>query len=427
MTRTLLLLALLFGTQTLLADAEDAYDRGLDAFRDGDHAAALEAFQRAREAGMDTPQLHYNLGVTHYHLGQLDQADTAFARAAEAPDLKGLALYNRGRVATRDDRPDDAASYYRAALDAARTDKVRDLARAALDALDAAVARTPPGPTVLAELGLGHDSNTSLQGDDRPDGDSGDAFAEFLLYGDHQLAGTRDRGLRLHGLLNGVHHQDNSADDFDVVETGLTAFRQPGVWHQEIGANVSQSWLDGRRLETVLEGHGQLGRELTDDLEASLRYRVAGIDAGDDFEGLDGIRQDLRARLRGRHDDAGWWIDYTFEWNDRDDIEAGDGTISFSPRRHGVSARWLQPITDTLRASIDGGLRYSTYPDREDTPDGLERREDVRLRLGGQLTRELGRNFSLLARLGWMDNRSTIDRYEYDRVRGSVGLEYLFR
>ena len=426
MTRTLMFLAMLVCSQPLSA-ADDAYQQGLDAFRDGDHAAALEAFDRARDAGKDTPQLHYNLGVTHYRLGQLDQADAAFARAAEAPDLQGPALYNRGRVATRDNRPDDAVRYYRAALDAARTDQVRDLARAALDAHEDAEEPQTMNPAVLAELGLGYDSNTALQGEERPDGERGDSFAELLLYGDLPIAGTQERGLRAHGLLNGTQHADNSADNFDRIETGLTAFRRPGDWRQELGASVSLSRLDGERLETALEGHGTVERALGGGLHAGLRYRLAWIDAGTAFEGLGGIRQDVRARLRGSRGAASWRADYTFEWNDRDDIQQDNGVISYSPMRHGVHARWLQPISDTVRASIDGGVRYSTYPDREDTGNGLERREDLRFHLGGQLTRELGHGFSLFARINWLDNRSSIDRYEFDRIRGGAGLEYLFQ
>lgn len=429
MTRRLLFLALLVCAQPLPA-AESTYQQGLDAFRDGDYSAALEAFQRAQDAGKDTPQLHYNLGVTHYRLGQLDQADAAFARAAEGPDLQALALYNRGRVATRDNRPDDATDLYRAARDAARTDQVHDLAKAALDAQAEArdEAREPqrPGPTVLAELGLGYDSNTALQGEERPNGDRGDSFAELLLYGDLPVAGTTERGLRVHGLLNGVQHADNSEDDFDRLETGLTAFRSPGDWRQEIGANVSLARLDGERLETAMEGHGEVERALGGGLHAGLRYRLAWIDAGDAFEGLDGIRQDLRARLRGSSGAARWRADYSFEWNDRDDIEDGNGVISYSPMRHGVHARWIQPLTDQVRASVDGGARYSTYPDREDTEDGLQRREDLRFRLSGQVTRELGRGFSAFARIHWLDNRSSIERYRFARIRGGAGLEYLF-
>ena len=429
MTRRLLFFAVLLVTQSLAA-ADDAYHQGLDAFRDGDHAAALEAFQRARDAGKDTPQLHYNLGVTHYRLGQLDQADAAFARAAEEPDLQALALYNRGRVATRDNRPNDATEHYRAARDAARTDQVRDFAQAALDAQAEAQEETRvpqrPGATVLAELGLGYDSNTALQGEERPDGERGDTFAELLLYGDLPVAGTTERGLRVHGLLNGVQHADNSEDDFDRLETGLTGFRRSGNWRQEIGANVSRARLDGERLETALEGHGTVERALGGGLHAGLRYRVAWIDSGNAFAGLDGIRQDLRARLRGSSGTARWRADYTFEWNDRDDIAQDNGVISYSPMRHGVHARWIQPLSDRMRASIDGGVRYSTYPDREDTEDGLQRREDLRFRLGGQLTRELGQGFSLFARINWLDNRSSIDRYQFDRVRGGFGVDYLF-
>lgn len=430
MTRALIVCALLLCTATVAANPDAAYRQGMDAFNDGDYRAALTAFEQARDAGMDTAQLQFNLGVTHYRLDQLEAADEAFARAAENPDLAGLALYNRGRVATRDNCLGDAEAYYQAALEAAQTDRIRDLAQAALSATrEAEPSASPrPRPTLLAELGLGFDNNTALQGDDRPDnGSRDDAFAELLLYGEHQLLGTRERGLRLHGLLNGVRHPDNRTDNFDQIETGVSAFRQLDAWRQEVGASVSRARLDGEHLETALIAHGTLERSLTGDVLGSLRYRAAWFTSGDRFEGLDGMRHDLRARLRGRQGRASWRLDYLFEWNDRDDIQDGDGVISYSPVRHGLSVRWGQPVTNSVHASVHGGLRHSIYPDREDTADGLERREDVRVRLGGQLRHELTSEFTLLTRLDWTDNRSSIDTYQFDRIRGGVAIEYLFQ
>ncbi|MFV8834469.1 tetratricopeptide repeat protein [Aquisalimonas sp.] len=427
MPRLAALFAILFSATTLAATPDEAYRDGMAAFNAGDFQSALAAFERARDGGKDTPQLHFNLGVTHYHLDQLEQADKAFARAARAPELAGIAHYNRGRVATRDDRPADAETHYRAALEHATTERIRELARAALDATREAVPDPParPGPTALAEVGVGYDSNTALQGDDRPDtGSRGDAFVDLLFYGDVQPLGTADRGLRVHGLLNGVRHPDNRGDNFDRIETGVTGFRTQSGWQQEVGTSLSRARLEGDPLETAVEAHGQVGRPLGDTLHGSLRYRLAWIESGEAFDGLDGVRHDLRARLRGRLANARWRLDYTLEWNDRDDIPDGDGIISYSPVRHGIRARWSQPLTESLEGGIHGSLRYSRYPDREDTGDGLERRSDLRAALGAELRHDLGGGFSALARLDWTDNHSAIDRYRYDRLRGGIALEY---
>ena len=66
--------------------------------RAGIYRTALLRYREAAAAGLDSPLLHYNLGVTYYRLGEYADAAQEFERAAVAPDdrLGALAEYNLG-------------------------------------------------------------------------------------------------------------------------------------------------------------------------------------------------------------------------------------------------------------------------------------------------------------------------------------------
>ncbi|NOR37101.1 MAG: hypothetical protein GQ577_10155, partial [Woeseiaceae bacterium] len=53
-----------------LAAAYDSFQDGNRLFRDDLYWAALLRYQEASEAGMDTPILHFNMGVAHYRAQQ---------------------------------------------------------------------------------------------------------------------------------------------------------------------------------------------------------------------------------------------------------------------------------------------------------------------------------------------------------------------
>lgn len=78
-----------------------ALDAGTRAYRNGDHAAAVEHW-RAAVAERPTPALHYNLGSALFRMGRYEVAVKEFAEAAAADGpLRTVALYNLGTAALR--------------------------------------------------------------------------------------------------------------------------------------------------------------------------------------------------------------------------------------------------------------------------------------------------------------------------------------
>jgi len=76
--------------------ANQYFSDGNRLFRDDLYWAALLRYGQAADQGLDTPVLHYNLGIAHYRAGQHIRARDALLRALEDPLLRVAAHYNLG-------------------------------------------------------------------------------------------------------------------------------------------------------------------------------------------------------------------------------------------------------------------------------------------------------------------------------------------
>ncbi|MCH7854315.1 MAG: tetratricopeptide repeat protein [Proteobacteria bacterium] len=100
--RILIVALLLALAQGVLADSADDWLAGQQAFQNGDFSTALGVFQRARDAGLEGPAVHYNIAVCHFELENFEQAGRSFQLIADRfPLMRGLAEYNLGLVARR--------------------------------------------------------------------------------------------------------------------------------------------------------------------------------------------------------------------------------------------------------------------------------------------------------------------------------------
>jgi tetratricopeptide (TPR) repeat protein len=117
---------------------------GNELVRSGIYRTALLRYREAAAAGLDTPLLHYNLGVAHYELGDFAASAAEFARAAEAPALAALASYNRGLALRASGHAAAADEAFRAAAAGADDRDFRRLAATAAE--DGAAAAQPANP-----------------------------------------------------------------------------------------------------------------------------------------------------------------------------------------------------------------------------------------------------------------------------------------
>jgi tetratricopeptide (TPR) repeat protein len=92
-------IASLFGASPAQADVLDsAWNRGNDAYQSGDYAAARTAYEEIDRQGVVSSDLYYNLGVSHFRLGDLGRATWNFERALALDPEDDDASFNLKQV-----------------------------------------------------------------------------------------------------------------------------------------------------------------------------------------------------------------------------------------------------------------------------------------------------------------------------------------
>jgi len=97
--------------------AQQYFDDGNRLFRDDLYWAALLRFSQAQEEGLDTPLLHYNMGVAHYRAQQHIRARESLLRALIDPSLRVASHYNLGLNAYALGDTEEALRWFRLARD----------------------------------------------------------------------------------------------------------------------------------------------------------------------------------------------------------------------------------------------------------------------------------------------------------------------
>ncbi len=124
--------------------ASDFFADGNRLFRDNLYWAALLRYRQASEAGMDTPLLHYNTGVAHYKAQQYARARESLLESSRYGPLQPISLYNLGLTAYAQGDIDDALRYFRRARDQQQRNDISTLARRAIIKLNRELALADP-------------------------------------------------------------------------------------------------------------------------------------------------------------------------------------------------------------------------------------------------------------------------------------------
>ncbi|HZH02592.1 MAG TPA: tetratricopeptide repeat protein [Myxococcaceae bacterium] len=93
-------------------------ERGLEAYRDGRYAEALNAFEAAQKELPPSATLDFNRGNALYKLGRLEEARAAYERAlgTDRGELRQKDAFNLGNALAGLSRKKEAAAAYRRAL-----------------------------------------------------------------------------------------------------------------------------------------------------------------------------------------------------------------------------------------------------------------------------------------------------------------------
>jgi tetratricopeptide (TPR) repeat protein len=408
-----------------VADGAQAAEQGVQAFRAGDYQAALRAFLDARQAGLDTPGLHYDLGATYYRLGRYAEAEREFEALAPDPKWAPLANYNLGLTAQRAGRRQQAVDYFEQTYRTTTDPNLRTLAATALERLGG----TPPTPGTSAVVSVagGYDSNATLLPDAAAAGVShqGDRFVEALAAASHRLAGNTARGWLVYGSLGVRKYRDLSQYDLAGSRAGLSYETDSGPLQTSVGGYFDTEYFGGNRLEQIavldVQARGRLGagRELR------ARYQAGHVVGGGGFEYLDGWQHSLSA-------DAGFALapavvrfGYQLELNHRRDLQQGSEFFSASPTRHSLFAAVALRDVGAWQADARGEYRISRYNDPNVLNGGaLEvTRKDNRYGLALRANRRLSAPWRAFVDYSYYRNDSNLDTYDYSRHQLMAGIE----
>lgn len=420
-----LLLGLSFGVQA--QTAQDTFQQGLAAARAGDSHAALGYFERAREAGLASGALFYNLGVTHYKLGQYPQAREAFERLTGHPGLGPLAWYNLGLVALKTGDRSDALAAFRQARDRAPAGRLQRLAAGKVIELEAAEETVASRWAGALSLSAGRDD--ALQDPvEQVATETSDEFSELFALGTGVIAGEPQNGWRLDLSAYAVRYRTFDEFDMSLFTGAVTRMVPAGKWRLEIGAGGERSSLGGEPY--LQEGQLRLTARLPEGAGSTgyrFRYRYRDIQSLDTlYDSQQGSRHDLDLEARWIGEAGRLALIYGLEVNDREDLSAPGLFTSYSPTRNAVGVR---ADTDIGRWRWSGEIeyRYSEYADPNRLADGrVIDREDARVRGAFGVDYRLTDSWQLSADYSRIDNDSTIDDYDYEQNLVTAGVSAFF-
>jgi tetratricopeptide (TPR) repeat protein len=99
-----------------LRDQKDEYSKGQSYLDDKDWESALESFEKAASLGMESLDLHYELGFTYYKVGNLSKAKEHYSTILDTDPRDTDVRYNLARIYEKERDWDAAIREYQAIL-----------------------------------------------------------------------------------------------------------------------------------------------------------------------------------------------------------------------------------------------------------------------------------------------------------------------
>lgn len=414
--RLILSVCLLLFSGFLLAQPA-AFQLGTKAARAGDYQQALRYFLQAREEGMDSGRLYYNIGVSHYRLGHYEAAAQAFEQAAADPELRALAYYNLALVAAAQNDRATALSWTQRSLVSTQDEQLSRLAEALQQRLTPAARATGKArTTMLFSAHGGYDDNVMLQADSQllTTSDRGDTFVDGFYFVRVPLETKGPYHWNIDTSIFTQRYSRLHDYDLSMLQTGGVVERRFPGWRIEGGLAAALYTLAGNGLYRTVtmkmtarwrqaEYHWSGFAEISNIDAANAAYEYLG---GSRYRG--GVSTHWRGQAERRYSLA-----YTVENNDREDLVTAAGFTSYSPLRQSLDMSLTTPINDRLSGKFGVDGRYSYYRDSNTTAATPLRRQEQRYRLHAGLTYRLRDAVDLTAEYRLLRNFSNIDRYDY--------------
>ncbi len=415
----IVLASLLFSSGAMSDGGRQLFEQGVDALQNDNQEAAIERFEAARESGLDTGALYYNLGLAHYRAGDLDAAENAFRRVWQGETMRAPGAYMLGRSALRRGDNDTARTWFRRARNTARTPTWR---RRATRELEEITSIRNLGYTYIA-AGSAYDSNvTAASSDVNNTSEESDLSIRANVTGRY----PQDDGYYFTAGLYAERQLDIDRLDYTSLRGGGgRSANLNGAWRWDLKGLVRHERLGGIRLRNAAVGDAGIERGAAGRRQWRIGYELTVSEGGPDFGFLDGVNHRLSA-LTNPGASGGWLSGVTLERRNRADDDSGNEFQSFSSNALELNAGYEFSLGAGVGLELAGDLTRRTYEGteiRDGSPIG-EREDDI-IGLSADIDGPLANGLSWRVQLRQENRSSNIDEFDYDRQVVVGYIEYV--
>lgn len=399
------------------ASAQTDFEQGVMFFKQGKYSQAIEQFEAAQKQGLDTVSLAYNLASSYFKLGNYSQARHYFQQVAKTPGMHDLAMYNLGLIAIKQQQSSQARTIFSRIIEQSSDKKLIALSTAQLDKL----ARSRDDWRLYVSTEYGHDSNiTSLPSETSLD--IADNFYTAFISIDKVVNGSRNNGWLLDGRFFTIDFSDSDSYDEYQYAVGIKKSQSIANWNTRLHLGLSQNNFAGEDYQSTVKMTVDGQTRLSPNQRLYLRYRYEDISSElAIYDYLQGWRQRARIGLRQKNNRHSYNIYYELELNQREELITSSYAYEYSPTRHTVRGSYSYLATENWKLIAELGLRDSDFPGSESFD-----RDDEQLKSAVGVDYAFDKSLHLKSRLEHINNRSSVDLYDYSKTRIMLGLNKLF-
>lgn len=420
---------------SLFVQAQDYFAQGTAAFKRGEYRRALMLFEGEQQRG-GSSKLTYNIGVTHFKLGNYRQAGDTFRQLLNDPEWRDLARFQLGLVAEKQGDKSRAIRRYTEVQAQADSAKLRSLSGRRLAALAPAEPRAAAPSSqwlALASVTAGYSDNVfALQDELLADSTlAEDNYSELFAWGQYRLAGTTADGWRLLGSAYSRGYSEYSSLDVSSYGLGLSRDLTWNGWQLELGAAADSTFLGGEQLTRSTRLIGRVQQTFSG-TRLSLAYLPSHYSGGSDYSHLDGWRHRVEAKLKRPLGQLSVNVLYRLDLENRADLASDGGSFySYSPTRHSTALELEWPLLNSWAVSAGVEYRASEYDGTNSLTDtdGVlkeEIREADRVSSWLKSQLYLSPRLQLAGKVSFTDNEENFDIYTHDKTEASLGVRYTF-
>lgn len=410
-------LLLAFVSSKAYASAQTDFEQGVAFFKLGKYSQAVEQFASAQRQGLNTVSLDYNLASSYFKLGNYNQARHYFQQVAKTPEMHDLAMYNLGLIAIKQQHTSQAQTIFSRIIEQSSDKKLIALSSIQLNRLQ----RSKDDWRLYLSAEYGHDSNiTSLPSETSLE--VADDFYTAFISIDKVVSGSRNNGWLLDARFFRIDFSDS--DNFDEYQyaAGIKKSQSVANWNTRMQLGLSQNNFAGEDYQSTVkmavDGHTRLFRNQW----LYLRYQYEDISSDlAIYDYLQGWRQWARIGLRQNINRHGYNIYYELELNQRSDLITSSYAYEYSPTRHTLRGNYTYRATENWKLIAELGLRDSDFPASQSFD-----RNDEQLKSALGVDYAFDKSLHLKGRLEHINNRSSVDFYDYSKTRIMLGFNKLF-